>query len=245
MIENIDVSRLVDDGRKTIVGMVDSGFSKLPSYAVLHGAGHQSGTEHGDRVLAVFTALDRKFPLQNLELHLSCYDPKTGYDGLAYALSLLPECDILSISLSWKDDDVRIRSMLSSRFGKVCAPYSWDDLPYPASYSFVTSCSNGDNPNADWSICPNAEWNGNSYAVPAVARLMAHGIDKPDHADGMPVAELFSDCGKGIAVLGGKSRAGKMSCPHCHRFIRNGRTHGFMVTDFESCPYCGLPLAGE
>ena len=243
MITSINADLLADHGKKIRVGMVDSGFSLLPSYATLHGTNYHNGTEHGDRMLSIFTALDRKYPLNGLELHVSCYNPQTSYDGLAYSLSLLPDCDILSISMSWKDDDVRVHNMLSTRFGHVCVPYSWDDLPYPASYDSMITCSNNDNPNADWSICPNQAWKGNSYAVPAIARLLAHGNESPvNDENGIPVEELFAECKKGVAVVDRKSKAGKMSCPHCHRFIRSSKTHGFILTDAEDCPYCGMPL---
>ena len=243
MLTKVDGGMLADTGRSVTVGMVDSGFSALPRYATLHGAGYKSGTEHGDRVLSVFTALDRQYPLRNLSLHLSCYNPATGYDGLAYALSLLPDCDILSISLSWKEDDVRVRNMLFSRFGRVCAPFSSDGTPFPAAYDSVVTCSNIDNPNAAWSVCPNKEWKGNSYSVPAVARLLAHGIENPANAEnGVSIESLFADCAKGVTVIEGSTKAGKMACPHCHRFIRSEKTHGFVKTDEEECPYCGMPL---
>lgn len=63
MITSINADLLADHGKKIRVGIIDSGFSLLPSYATLHGTNYHNGTEHGDRMLSIFTALDRKYPL--------------------------------------------------------------------------------------------------------------------------------------------------------------------------------------
>ncbi len=247
MIRGVDVGKLTDDGRHVSVALVDSGFTRLPPYAVMHGGNRVSDTRHGDRVLAVFTALDGKHPLANLGLNLACYDRVSGYAGLARALSVLPDCDILSISIAWRDDDPTVRGLLESKFKTVCVPYPNPSLPYPAAYGFTTTCSLSNEPLSDWSICPNPDWRGNSYAVPAVARLLCYGVPLGELSSdsGIPASELFADCRAGVFSASSGKAAGKMACPHCHRFLRDGRTHGFMVVDSGSCPYCGLPLFGE
>jgi hypothetical protein len=52
--------------------------------------------------LAVFTALDKFYPIKNLKLNLVSYNAKTEYNGLIKALKLLPYSDILSLSIAWE-----------------------------------------------------------------------------------------------------------------------------------------------
>ncbi len=247
LIDGIDESRLSDDGRAVSVAIIDSGFSRMPSYATMHGANGMAGAVHGSRILSIFTAFDKSHPIANMTLHLSCYNPMTGYEGLKTAIRILPECDILSISMSWKDDSVEIRSMLRDKFKTVCVPYSANtSLLYPASYEFTTTCSNLFNQMADYCIQPNPEWRGNSYAVPAVARLFAHGyFDRDSSTDEArivkPVQDEFAECRNGITVKeDAGSHAGIMICPSCHRYMRSRKTNGLIVLDTGTpCPYCG------
>jgi len=247
MIGFVNGGLLADRGNMVRVGLVDSGFPSVPPYAQVHGALYASRNEHGRRVLSVFTALDGSYPLKGLELHLACYNPSTGYGGLAAALRLLPDCDILSLSLAWKDDSEEVRRLLERKFGAVCVPYS-AKLPYPGKYGFTTTCSNVDNASAAWSIQPNPEWRGNSYAVPAIARLMAHGVDLKaldGMKDGIPVRELFSGIARTVSAPPKQpAKSGKMSCPHCHRYMRSKSNNGFILEESKNCPYCGLPLNG-
>ena len=236
---------LSDPGRRISVALVDSGFSFMPSYAKMHGARGASSSEHGDRILSIFSALDRAHPLSGLELHLSCYNPSSGYDGLARAISILPDADILSISLSWRDDSRRIAELLKRKFGMACVPSARNGMEYPGEYDFCTSCSDSDDGNADWCIRPNPEWNGNSYAVPAIARLMCYGVRISDllSDDGTPVEDVFSDCRNKPSMKNMYGKAGKQVCNHCGRHVRDPKTHGFMVMDAGTpCPYCGFPL---
>ena len=131
LIDSVDGSRLLDDGRTVSVAMIDSGFSSIPEYATMHGSNNASGVKHGNRVLSIFTAPDKMFPLTGMRLHLACYNPMTGYDGLVWAVGILPKCDILSVSMSWKDNVDELRVAIGRKFGMVCAPWSKDkNLPY-------------------------------------------------------------------------------------------------------------------
>lgn len=248
MISRIRSGLLSDDRHRVSVAMVDSGFVHVPSYAVVHGANYTSGTQHGDRMLSIFTALDRLHPLVNLKLHLACYNPATGYNGLVDALRMLPDCDILSISISWRDDNPIVRESMQRKFKTICVPFSIE-LPYPCEYDFTTTCSNRDDSRADYSIRPNPEWHGNSYAVPAMARLLAYGMDMDELVafgdSGESVESLFADCVNGVAVPepDGDILPGIMTCPHCHRHMKSERTHGFVKINADRCPYCGLPFS--
>ena len=248
LIEDIDENRLADDGRRVSVALVDSGFSRIPDYAVMHGSTRSAGSEHGDRILSIFTAFDKRHPLAGLVLHLACYNPATGYDGLLSALRMLPPCDILSMSILWRDDSTEIRREMEEKFGAACVPFpSNPSLQYPAKYPFTTTCSNTPNENADYCIRPNSEWRGNSYAVPAIARLMAHGyFDRGCQGSSVPAQDAFSACRNGVGAVDSASsrpRAGIMACPHCHRHMRSRRTNGFIVLERGTpCPYCGKPL---
>ena len=243
-IDGIDESVLVDSGRLVSVAIIDSGFSRLPPYAVLHSQNHVAGTEHGNRILSIFTALDDRRPLGGLSLHLSCYVPSSGYDGLAKALRCLPDCDILSISMSWRDDIDEIRELMKGKFRIVCVPFSADSsLRFPSCYDFTTTCSNMPDDRADYCIRPNVEWHGNSYAVPAIARLLAYGVPIGDVVGNTGVGEAFSSCRSGVVVRETPSEAGVMTCGNCHRCMRSPRTHGLVTLEHGApCPYCGHPL---
>ena len=154
---------------------------------------------------------------------------------------------MLSISMSWRYSNSELEKLLKERFGVVCCPYSPDgSLPYPASYGFTVTCSNTDNPLATHSIRPNAEWRGNSYAVPAVARLLAYGVPMESLSvdeGGMAVEEFFGGCSNGVRQQAVSHGNGKMMCPHCGRYVRHARTHGFVIVEHGTpCPCCGLPL---
>lgn len=236
MILNVTEGMLVDNGKHVSVAIVDSGFTTLPSYSKLYGPARVFDTTHGDRILSIFTALDREHPISKMELSLACYNPHTRYDGLAKALELLPPSDILSISMSWKDNNDDVRNLLESKFRTVCVPWSGEDLPYPAAYGFTTTCSDTDNRLADWCIRPNSDWKGNSYAVPAVARILAYGNGMPDSTVGesVDIPTLFSDCKNGVPEVVVK-KIDRYPCPHCDRGLVI--EHGTAL-----CPYCGLPL---
>lgn len=242
MILSIDADLLTDHGRDVSVAIVDSGFSVIPSYATLHGERARGSRGHGDRILSIFSSLDWRFPLNGLKLHLACYSPSSGYAGLASALESLPDCDILSISMLWKDDDETTRRLLERKFGKVCCPCSNGLLRHPSSYGFTLTCSKTERRTADFCIDPNPEWTGNSYAVPAVARLLAHGIDLRNTGNGIAVQELFAPCRNGVRVKEQDHVPEKRKCPHCQRYLRNGR-NGFATPKSGICPYCGLPIA--
>ena len=247
LIDSVDGSRLLDDGRTVSVAMIDSGFSSIPKYATMHGSNNASGVKHGNRVLSIFTAPDKMFPLTGMRLHLACYNPMTGYDGLVWAVGILPKCDILSVSMSWKDNVDELRVAIGRKFGMVCAPWSKDKgLPYPGEYGLAVTCSNTENENADYCIAPNAGWRGNSYAVPAIARLFAHGyFDRSDSGTTLAVDNLFSACKDRVMAMTAShsGQAGIMACPNCHRYMRSMNNGGFIVLERGTpCPYCGSLL---
>jgi hypothetical protein len=247
LIDSIDGSHLLDDGRTVSIAIIDSGFSSIPQYATMHGSNNASGVQHGNRILSIFTAPDKRFPLTGMRLHLACYNPMTGYDGLVGAVNILPKCDILSISMSWKDNVDELRTAIERKFGTVCAPWSKDkNLLYPGEYEFAVTCSNTENENADYCITPNAEWRGNSYAVPAIARLFAHGyFGRSGSGTMLAVDSLFSACRDGVTVMTAShsGQAGIMTCPNCHRYMRSMSNGGFIVLEHGTpCPYCGSLL---
>ena len=100
-IEKILMPQFLHD-RPVSVSIIDSGFSHIPKYAKIYGYNNSINHNHGDKVLSVFTALDKNFPLSNLTLNLVSYNPNTEYQGLIKALKSLPYADILSISIAWK-----------------------------------------------------------------------------------------------------------------------------------------------
>lgn len=60
---------------------------------------------------------------------------------------------------------------------KICVPFSKNgETPYPSLYENVITCSYTDNTEADYSINPVNEYKGNSFAVPAIARLLASDV---------------------------------------------------------------------
>lgn len=222
--------------------IVDGGFRRIPKYATVYGPNPRPDDRHGNRMLSIFRAPDAEFPLDGFSLRLSCYDPKDGYDGLAKALDRLPASDVLSISLAWRDDVPEIRRLLAEKAGLVFVPYPNDrSTPYPAAYPFARTCFNGTRDDADYCICPNPEWKGNSYAVPAVARLACHGTLHP-FGIGVPVARIFAGC---LSPAGGRpparrgAAAGPFMCGWCGRTLVDPVTHRALEEMPESCPYCG------
>lgn len=250
MIERIDANFLLNVENNVVVSIVDSGFSFIPTYAKLFSTSNTGKIEHGNRILSIFSALDEKYPINGLKLNLSCYNPSTGYDGLRNAIKVLPHSDILSLSMLWKDNDKGLMNLLLEKANVVLVPFATSsELMYPACYGFTNTCSNHNNDEADYSICPNRHWVGNSYAVPAMARLLAYGKGiefLTGSGKGIAVYELFKKCSLLEPVRGASNSDahsfGKKRCPYCHRHIRNSITHGFTSGDIESCPYCGLPL---
>lgn len=243
IITNVRQDFLADHGRKISVSIVDGGFNGIPQYARIWGGNPYPGHQHGNRILSIFTALDKAHPLQNLELNLSCYDPKTKYDGLAKALGMLPKTDILSISMAWKDDIPEIKELLREKAGIVLAPVPNDPkAAYPSSYKFTVKCSDSHGTVADYCISPFPEWKGSSYAVPAMARLLCYG-NGPWINTGIPILDLFSQCKK---VIPGSAHIEKgiplLKCPHCARRLVNPMTHAYYAEKPEKCPYCSRPL---
>lgn len=102
-IERISESFFLNKIKEKItVSIIDSGFYKIPEYAKIYGFNKNPTHQHGNRILSIFTALDKTYPIDNLSLNLSCYNPADGYGGLLFAIEKLPDSDILSMSISWK-----------------------------------------------------------------------------------------------------------------------------------------------
>lgn len=231
---------LKDGGRVVSVAMVDSGFSSIPAYARIYGPNPHPDHQHGNRMLSIFTAPDAAYPLSGLSLSLSCYNGG-GYGALANALRALPDSDVLSISLAWRDDVPEIRDLLQSKAGRVVVPTPNNfSLPYPSSYSFTVKCCNGRNPNADYCISPRPGWKGNSYAVPAIARLMCHG-DIDGCLGDIPVEEVFGGMPAGPAPAP-ESPPVLSSCPWCGTTLRDPKTYVLFARTPEKCPYCRRTL---
>lgn len=245
----VPVPFLKDHGRPVSVSIVDSGFSSIPSYARVFGRNPNPSHPHGNRVLSIFTALDAQFPIGKLSLNLSCYHTKDGYEGLEYAIGLLPESDILSLSLSWKDDNRKLQGLLFKKASIVlAADGAGTSRPYPSAYGGIQSCASYSSTGGVFSICPVPQWRGNSYAVPAIARLMAYGSDGRLWDDGehlndahIRVQDLFSGAIRGIQM---KERtfddrpSAVITCRHCLRVIRDEKNE-LVSKPPSKCPYCG------
>lgn len=236
-------TQLLKNDQPIKVGIIDSGFDTIPSYAKLHGLNINKNRQHGNRILSIFSALDKDYPLNNLQLHLVCYNPNDEYDGLIKALNKMPYVDILSISLSWKNDNQQVKNLLFSKAKKICVPFTKDkpDLLYPSLYDGVITCYNGINPNADYSINPVEAYKGNSYAVPAVARLLAYNIDLKNDVNGVNIQQLFKNYVNpfNISINLNKTNNIKSStCPFCNRTLRT-KKHTLLSVLPQQCPYCG------
>ena len=246
MITRLDPRMLADRGQAVSVGLVDSGFSWMPPYAVLHGLNPVPSHRHGNRVLSVFAAPDSSYPLSGLSLHLACFLQKDGYVGLMRALDSLPHVDILSISLSWEDDRRDVKDALLAKANMIFAPHtSGDSHPYPAAYKGIVTCSCVEEKSATYCIRPVGAWSGHSYAVPAMARIAAHygayDIRDSSEADAVPVGELFSPAVSMRPAVQEPAGRKALVCEKCGRTLMN-RDCTLMAEKPSRCPYCGLPL---
>ena len=247
IIQKINTS-LLKNQNPVSVGIIDSGFSKMPKYAKLYGINSIPDYPHGNRILSIFSALDKDYPIPNLKLHLVCYNPKKEYEGLINALKLIPHVDILSISLSWRDDNPELKKLLFQKADKICVPFTKNkpDLIYPSVYEGVINCFNGENINADYSINPVKQYKGNSYAVPAIARLLAYNIDIKNDNNGMNIHELFRNYNNPFiqdAKIDENKTENSSTCKYCLRTIRT-KNHTLVQQLPERCPYCGNRLRG-
>ena len=229
--------------RPVSVSIIDSGFSHIPKYAKIYGYNNSINHGHGDKVLSVFTALDKNFPLPNLTLNLVSYNPNTEYQGLIKALKSLPHADILSISIAWKQHNQEVKELLFEKADKICVPFSKNgETPYPSLYENVITCSYTDNTEADYSINPVNEYKGNSFAVPAIARLLASDVKLQNNKYGITILDLFkyynslkfetNDINIGVKLL---------SCPYCNNKLRS-KYYTPLKEYPEKCPYCGRKL---
>lgn len=232
---------LANNRRIVSVSIIDSGFSFIPSYAKLYGSNPNPSYPHGNRILSIFTALDEKYPLDHLKLNLACFNPSDKYKGLIAALEQLPKSDILSLSLSWKDDNETIKRLLQEKADIVLVPYpnKAKDAMYPSSYEFTRKCMNANSGDVDYAICPNIDWKGNSYAVPAMARLLCYG-EMTTFDNGILVDQLFLSCRNGKkSIVIEKNVDEILICPYCRRTLRDPRTKAFLKKIPKICPYCG------
>ena len=245
-VTSIPERYLADRSRRVSVSMLDSGFMGMPSYAVMHGPNPDPGHRHGNRMLSIFTALDGKWPHHGISLHLACYRPSDGYAGLEKAISMLPHTDILSLSLAWRDDVPSVMEVLRSKADVILVPMpNTTSVKDPAAYAFTSTCCNGYDANANWCLSPNPAWKGNSYAVPAMARILCHGNGKPLAWEGnaISVQEMFSSCGsyQEPVKMGGKPSP-IVKCMHCRHEMRDPYTSRPMDHIPEKCPYCGRKM---
>lgn len=240
-IRKINPKMLINNDHIT-VSIIDSGFSKLPPYATLYGLNKNLDNPHGDRVLSIFTALDNTYPLPNLKLNLASYDPKHKYDGIINALKLLPKADILSISIAWEEHNEQIYQLLCEKANYICVPYSEHlDVPYPSRYHNTITCSIREESHADYCITPTNKWFGNSYATPAIARLLCYNkFLHNDEKNGVDVKDLFENhnINANRINLMNNNTIINSSCPHCNKKIKT--KFGTPVKELPKvCPYCG------
>ena len=225
------------------VSIIDSGFSHIPKYAKIYGCNNSINHEHGDKVLSVFTALDYNYPLSNLTLNLVSYNPNTEYKGLIKALKLLPHSDILSISIAWASHNEQVKNLLFEKADKICVPFSkYSDNPFPSLYDGVITCSYLDNTQADYSINPVAEYKGNSFAVPAIARLLAYKMDIKEDKNGKSIVDLFKYYNQLKYSTKNINEENKiLKCNFCNKDLRS--KYNTLLKQLPSrCPYCGMYL---
>ena len=226
-----------------IVSIIDSGFSKFPSYAKLYGLNNNLSNPHGDRVLSIFTALDQQYPLPNLKLYLIAYNPNDTYDGIIKALKLMPKSDILSISFAWKQHNETIYQLLCEKAKHICVSYSEHlNISYPSIYHNTITCSFKEQSHADYCITPTQKWNGNSYAAPAIARLLCYNqFLYNDEKNGIDVMELFKNHNVNenrTQVIQQFNQFQLITCPYCNRNLKN--KFGTPLKEIPNkCPYCG------
>lgn len=243
IINKILPNILQDDNKPVSVSIIDSGFSYIPSYGKIYGYNDTTNCKHGDKVLSVFTALDLCYPIKNLTLNLVSYNAKTEYRGLIKALNLLPQSDILSISIAWKEDKEQIKKLLFEKANIICVPYSKkSEIPYPSLYEGVITCSYINNPDADFSISPINQFKGNSFAVPAIARLLAYGHGLVSNNHGIPIIDLFSQYDKLKNINKNiNMTCNFIKCFSCKKKLRS-KYNTFLTQIPEKCPYCGAKL---
>lgn len=243
-IKNFPIDALIDKGQSISVSIVDTGFAKMPKYAKLFTPNPSSGHYHGNRVLSIFTAPDNKFSLTNLTLNLGATGPEPDYERLIYSIKSLPESDILSLSVCWKDDNPKLLEAMFERAKIIVAPCENGLQVYPARYADekIVVCCDNPQKNARYCISPRSAYNGSSYAVPAIARLLCHerNLDKLDYGgECIDVQALFASTEKAMHIPDAEIKI--LHCPYCHRTLKN-KNYTPMQTLPDDCPYCGNKL---
>ena len=243
-IKNFPIDALADKGQGISVSIVDTGFAKVPRYAKLFTPNPSSGHYHGNRVLSVFTAPDNKFPLAGLTLNLGATGPEPDYGRLIYSIKSLPESDILSLSVCWKDDNPKLLEAMFEKARVIVAPCENGLQVYPARYADekIVVCCDNPQKNAKYCISPRSAYNGSSYAVPAIARLLCHerNLDKLNYnGECIDVQALFASTEKAVHIPDAEIRI--LHCPYCHRTLKN-KNYTPMQAMPDDCPYCGNKL---
>ncbi len=229
--------------RKISVSIIDTGFLCVPNYARLYTPNESKGHFHGNRVLDVFTSPDKSHPIQGLTLNLAATGPAPDYSRLIYSINSLPESDLISISICWKDDNQELLSALMKKARVVVAPCENKEQIYPARYRCknMVVCCDDTSKSAHYCIKPRKEYNGSSYAVPAIARLLCYtdNLDKLDYTkDCIDISDLFSSRKNQFSLT---NDIVVLNCKHCHQTLKN-KNFSPMQSMPDNCPYCGMRL---
>lgn len=243
-IKKFPINRLVDKGQSIKVSIVDTGFARIPKYAKLFTSNSSSSHYHGNRVLSIFTAPDSSFPLAGLTLNLAATGPHPDYHHLIYSIKSLPESDILSLSMCWKDNVPKLLEAMFEKSKVVVAPCENGLQVYPARYADekIVVCCDNPQKNARYCIFPRNEYNGSSYAVPAIARLLCYtsNLNELNYSgECIDVQKLFASTEKAIHISDAEIKI--LHCPYCHRTLKN-KNHTPMQILPNDCPYCGNKL---
>ena len=229
--------------RKISVSIIDTGFLCVPNYARIYTPNESKGHFHGNRVLDVFTSPDKSHPIQGLTLNLAATGPFPSYSQLIYSINSLPESDLISISICWKDNNQELLSTLMKKASVIVVPCENKEQIYPARYKCknMVVCCDDMTKMAQYCIKPRKEHIGSSYAVPAIARLLCYtdNLDKLDFTkDCIDVADLFAPRKNQSAL---SNDIVMLNCKYCHQTLKN-KNFSLMQSMPDSCPYCGMRL---
>lgn len=101
-------------------------------------------------------------------------------------------------------------------------------------YSGMITCSCVYNKYADYCINPNDSLKGNSFAVPAVARLLAYNFNLYNDNEGEDVFSLFKNTDRNKNI----SNSGLLRCYQCKKILKINNSYIYEYP--QNCPYCGV-----